>query len=280
MKTATALRPNAVLRRGKIRLHNPEYTRPVTVFLAVFAGLATICFIAFPFDGKQIISRVGNVGTALKKLWAIVAADSPFHEFGITLRAFAESVWVAVLATMYSAVFGVFFAVFMAKNITPVKFAPAVLSAAFTLIRSIPSFIWVLMALVSLGFGPAPCIVGLCIVSTASFARLVAHSFEEIDAGVLEALAATGANRAKAFFMAVLPSAMTSMIAWLTTAFESNFLASAMLGYVGAGGIGYTISAALGSYRYAKGLVAISIVIAFIYTIEISFNALKEKLKT
>jgi len=137
----------------------------------------------------------------------------------------------------------------------------------------------VLLVLVCLGFGPAPGIIGICIVSSATFARLVAHSFEEIEPGTLEALASTGANRVKVFFSAVLPSAMTSMIAWITMSFEGNFRASTALGLVGAGGIGYIITADLASYRYAKALISIGIVVVFIYTVEISFNMIKRKLK-
>ena len=272
-------RPNAIIRRGKIRIHNPSNTRPVALFLLAFAAAAVICLIFFPFDWMRIVGRVGNLRIALARMGNIVAADSPFRDFNITLRAFFESIWVAVLATIYSSLLGIVFAVFMARNITPLKSAPPVLSAVFTLIRSIPSFIWVLMVLVCLGFGPAPCIIGLCIGSTASFARLVSHSFEEIEPGTLEALASVGANRLKVFFSAILPSVMTSLIAWMTMSFERNFRDSAMLGFVGAGGIGYIITASLASYRYARALVAIGMVFVFIYTIEFIFNTIKEKLK-
>jgi len=69
------------------------------------------------------------------------------------------------------------------------------------------------------------------------------------------------------------------MIAWLTLSFEGNFGAATMLGMVGAGGIGYTITAAMGSFRYAKALAAVTVIMVFMYAIEISFNKLKQKMK-
>ena len=279
MKVLGVSRPNAVIRFGRIRLRNPRHTRPVTIFLLAFTATAIVFLFVFPFDWMKVVERVGNLNQAFAKMGAIIAADLPFSDFEVTVRAFFESVWVAVLATIYSSILGVVFAVFMARNITPLKFMPPVLSTVCTLIRSIPSFIWVLLFLVCLGYGPAPGIIGICIVSSATFARLVSHSFEEIEPGTLEALASTGANRIKIFFSAVLPSAMTSMIAWITMSFEGNFRASTMLGLVGAGGIGYIITADLASYRYAKALVSMSLVIVFIYAVEITFNMIKEKLK-
>jgi phosphonate transport system permease protein len=202
-----------------------------------------------------------------------------FDEFDITVKAFFETVWVATISTVYSAFLGLLIGVFMARNITPLKIFPPLLSAAFTFIRAVPAFIWVLLVLVCLGLGPAPAIVGVCIHSTAFFTRAFSQSFEEVDNGTLEALASTGANRVKVFFSAVLPSALTSIIAWLTMNFEQNFRAASILGMVGAGGIGYIISASISSYKYGRGMAAILLVAAFTYAIEISFNALKRKLK-
>ena len=167
----------------------------------------------------------------------------------------------------------------MARNITPHKYLPPVFSAVFTFIRAVPNFVLVLLVLVCLGFGPAAAIVGITINSTAFFARAFAHSFEELDEGTIEALAATGANKVKIFFSAVLPSALTRVVAWLTMNFESNFHGASILGMVGAGGIGHIISSAFGSYKYGRAWLAILIVVLFTYVFEISFNSLKRKLK-
>ena len=261
-----------VVRGGKIRVHNPKHTRPQKLFLLGLTTLSIAALYLVPFDWVKIVSRVGNISDVLARLATIT-----FTDFDVTLGAFAETVWVTVLATVYSAFLGLFFGVFMARNTSPLKLLPPVLSAVFTMIRAIPPFIWVLLVLVCLGLGPPPAIVGVCIHSTAFFARAFSQAFEEVDHGALEALASTGANRMKVFFSAVLPSALTSIIAWLTMNFESNFRAASILGMVGAGGIGYIISASVNSYQYGRGMAAILLVVVFTYVIEISFNALKQK---
>ncbi len=86
-----------------------------------------------------------------------------------------------------------------------------------------------------------------------------------------------GAGRVKVFFSAVLPSAFTGMLAWTSISFESNFEASAVLGTVGAGGIGYVISNCMTRYAYGQAIVAIALVLAFTYAMELGFTAIKER---
>ena len=261
-------------KKGKIRVHNPKYTRPFNIFLLSFSVITLVLSYFVEYDWIKILSRVKNVWGAVKLM-----AHIDFSEVDLILPFFFETLCVTVLATVYSAILGMIFAVFMARNITPLKIFPPIFNAAFTLIRAIPNFIFVLLVIVCLGFGVTPAIIGLCISSTAIFARAFAHAFEELDEGTLEALASTGAGKLKVFFAAVLPSALTMLVAWLTMRFEGNFQGASNLGMVGAGGIGFLISAAFGSYKYGRAWVAVLLVVVFTYIFEISFNALKRRLK-
>ncbi|MCL2046032.1 MAG: ABC transporter permease subunit [Oscillospiraceae bacterium] len=267
-------RPSLVINsKGKIRIGNPKHTRPFSLFLIFFTLLCIALLIAMPFDWLKLLSRIGNMGRSLSFIMTL-----DLSEVDLVLPYFYETLCVAILSTIYSAILGIFLAVFMAKNITPYKFLPPILAAMFTFIRAVPNFIWVLLILVCLGIGPIPAIYGICIHSMAFFARSFAHSFEEVDDGTLEALASTGSNRIKVFFSAVLPSALTMLIAWLTVNFETNFQGASILGMVGAGGIGFIISSSFGSYKYGRAWAAIILVVAFTYFFEISFNALKKRL--
>ena len=129
------------------------------------------------------------------------------------------------------------------------------LSAVLTFLRAIPSIIWVLLILVCVGFGPSAGIIGICIFSTSFFARSFAQCYEEVPRELWRRCAPWGARPGKVFFFfsAVLPSAFTGMLAWTSISFESNFEASAVLGTVGAGGIGYVISNCMTRYALRPG---------------------------
>ncbi len=168
---------------------------------------------------------------------------------------------------------------FMARNITPSRKLAAALSAYNSFIRAVPTPVWVLLALACIGFGPAPGIIGLSFHAAAFFARAFAQSFEEVPQDIIEALQATGAGRIQIFFSAVLPASITALIAWGAMRFEINFAESAILGMVGGGGIGYSIAASMTGYHFGRAGLAILMVFVFAYSLELTFTAIKRRMK-
>lgn len=259
-------------RGGRMRTKDPAQDRALFLFLMGFAVIGVAAVLMLRLDTQQLMDGIAGIPDALNKLVRI-----DFYQIDITLSALLESISVAVLSTVYSMMGGIVLAVFLARNLTPFKWLATLLSAAMTLLRGIPSIIWVLLVLVCVGFGPTAGIIGICIFSTSFFARAFAQCFEEVSAETIEALRAMGAGRIKIFFSAVLPSAFTGVLAWTAISFESNFEASAVLGTVGAGGIGYVISNSFGRYSYGQAIVGIAVVLAFTYAMELSFTHVKEK---
>lgn len=261
-------------KNGEIYTHDPAKNRGIRIFLVCFLTVGILCLYTMNLDWGQLAAGVKRIPEALSKLMKI---DTRY--LGITVQALFESIGVAVLSTVYSMLGGMFLAVFLAKNITPFKGLSVLLSACFTFLRSVPNVIWVLLVLVCVGFGPTAGIVGICISSTSFFAKSFAQCFEEVSEETMEALKAMGAGKVKIFFRAVLPSAFTSLLAWTSISFENNFEASAVLGTVGAGGIGWVVSNSMGCYQYGQAMLAIIIMLLFVYAMELGFTALKEHQK-
>ena len=151
--------------------------------------------------------------------------------------------------------------------------------AFFTFLRAVPTPVWVLLMMVCLGMGPAAGIAGLSVHTTAFFTKSFSQSFESIPAETLEALEATGVGRLGVFFNAVLPSALAQVIAWVGMRFEINFSECAILGMVGAGGIGFVISKSIQGYEYGTAGVAMFLVFLFAYLIERVFVRIKLKMR-
>ncbi len=259
-------------RSGRMRTKDPRADRAIRLFLLGFLAMGIAAIYVLQLDGAQLLRGIRRIPEAIGKL-----AEIDFYQFDITMSSLLESISVTILSTVYSLVGGMFLALFLAKNLTPFLWLSAILSAIMTFLRAIPSIIWVLLVLVCVGFGPVAGIIGICIFSTSFFARSFAQCFEEVSADTIEALRAMGAGQLKIFFSAVLPSAMTAVLAWTSLSFERNFEASAVLGTVGAGGIGYVISNSFGRYAYGQALVAIGVVLVFTYALELSFTFIKEK---
>jgi phosphonate transport system permease protein len=261
-------------RSGKIRINNPAYDRSIHVFLWIATILSIVSIISLQIDWMKLASRVGKLASVFTDL-----SKLNFANIELVLLGFADSVTVTILATVYSLILGLVMAAFMARNITPSKKLAAAMSAFFSFLRAVPTPVWVLLALVCLGFGPAPGVVGLSVHATAFFARAFAQSFEEVPQEIIEALQAAGANRIQIFFSAVLPASITALIAWGALRFEHNFSESAILGMVGARGIGYLIAASISGYNFGRAGLAILLVFLFAYSLELTFVAIKRRMK-
>lgn len=277
----TAVMPNQICakdivrRRGyKIQTGNIKNDLPVILFLSVSSVLTILSLIFLELDWSKLVSR-------LPRFWSVLYDLSRFslERFELTASTFTETVTVTILATLYGCIFGLIIGALAAKNITPFKPLSTILQAFLAFVRAVPTPVWVLLILVCLGFGMAAGIVGLCFHVTAFFGRTFAQTFEEVPDSVIEALRAAGANRIQIFFGAILPASFTGLMAWLALRFEITFSEAAILGMVGAGGIGYTIMAAMNSYKFGRAGLAVVIIFAFSYIVEISISTIKRKMK-
>lgn len=260
--------------KGKIKTGCREKRHTVGIFLVGTAILTVAGFLCLDVDWLKIFSRVPDIGTVFWKL-----AHLSFSDTGYVLEAMAETISIAVLSTIYSLVLGLIFGMAAAENIFRFPALSVGLKSFFTFLRAVPTPVWVLLMLVCLGFGPTAGIAGLCVHTTAFFTKSFAQSFEDIPTETIEALEATGANKLQIFFGAVLPAALSQIVAWTGMRFEINFAECAILGMVGAGGVGFVISTSIQGYEYGKAGLAILLVFLFAYLIERMFVNIKKRIK-
>jgi phosphonate transport system permease protein len=252
------------IRPPKISVGNLKRDLPVYVFLVSLAVLTLLSLVLLDADWSKLVQRFPRLGKVFFDM-----AHFSIDRFSLTLLTFTETVTVAVLALIYSLVLGLVLGALAAENISPWKPLSPIIKSFLAFIRAVPTPVWVLLVLASMGFGMASGIMGLSFHATAFFGMVFAQLFEEVPDEAIEAVRAAGANRAQVFFSAVLPSSLPGIIAWTALRFETNYQEAAILGMVGAGGIGYTIMAAMNSYKLGRAGLAVAIVFVFALGIEL-----------
>ncbi len=265
-------------RRGpvpeKIAVADWKRDLPLYIFLAAAAMLTIASFALLNLDWAKVASRIPKFADVVSQMLHFST-----ERFSITLTTLMETITVTILATIYGMAAGLAAGALGARNITPWKPLSVILQSFFALLRSVPTVVWVLLVLACLGFGPAAGIVGLSFHVVAFFGKVFAQAFEEVPEETIEALRATGANRIQVFFGAVLPSSFTALIAWTALRFEINFSEASILGMVGAGGVGYTIMAAMNGYKLGRAGLAVLLIFLFAYMVEALSTAVKQKIK-
>ncbi|MDR1245785.1 MAG: ABC transporter permease subunit [Clostridiales Family XIII bacterium] len=262
-----------VERRTKIQINNPSSFRNVKLFFLGFFLLSFASLLFLELDLAKVAARLPKMGNVLSRL-AILS----FDKLDILLKATAESVSVTVLSVFYSIVPSMILGAFMASNIIGSRAARAVISWICSIIRAIPTTVWVLIILACLGFGPAAGIIGMCFHTLAFLARAFQQSFENVPEGNIEALKSGGASRVRIFFQAILPGALSNMISWCAIRFESNFSESTILGMVGAGGVGYTVMACMNGYEYGRAGTAVLVILLLSFGLEALSIRLKKNI--
>ena len=260
-------------RSGKLKIDCAEKDRTIPVFIVSVAILAILSEQFLHINWTRLASRIPDVGDIFWKL-----LHFEFANMDLIGTALLETVSITVLSTLYSILLGLFFGMLAAENVFRHKRFSRFVQSFFTFLRAVPTPIWVLRMMVCLGMGPAAGIAGLCVHTTAFFTKSFAQSFESIPAETLEALEATGVARLGVFMNAVLPSSLAQIVAWTGMRFEINFSECAILGMVGAGGVGFVISNSIQGYDYGTAGIAIFLVFLLAYCIERIFVKVKKKI--
>jgi len=118
--------------------------------------------------------------------------------------------------------------------------------------RSVPDILWALVFVVALGLGPFPGTLALAVHSTGILGKLYSETLEAVPTRPVEALRATGAGTLQAFLFGRLPQAMSGFTSLTLYQWECNIRSAAILGFVGAGGIGQQILIAMNLFNYPK----------------------------
>src|SRR5713226_2456262 len=113
------------------------------------------------------------------------------------------------------------------------------------LLRTIPEMVWALIFVFLVGLGPFPGVLALGIHTGGVLGKLFGEVLEDVDAQPIESLQSTGANRLQILFYSILPQVLPQFISYTLYRWEVNIRVAAVLGFVGAGGLGQRIHIAI-----------------------------------
>ncbi|MFQ5946861.1 MAG: phosphonate ABC transporter, permease protein PhnE [Anaerolineae bacterium] len=121
----------------------------------------------------------------------------------------------------------------------------ALSKALLNALRTIPEIVWALLFVFLVGLGPFPGVLALGVHTGGVLGKLFGEVLEDVDPRPVEALQSTGASRFRIVLYGVLPQALPQFIAYALYRWEVNIRAAAILGFVGAGGLGQRIYIAI-----------------------------------
>ncbi len=170
--------------------------------------------------------------------------------FSIIADPLIETVHIATLGTAITFFIAFPLAFVAARNTTPN--AATWFIGRFILVtsRSVNTVVWGLLFVAIFGPGPVAGIWAVVARSIGFVGKLIAEAIEEIDAGTIEAIEATGASRLQVLLVGVVPQVLPVVFGTIVYRWDINIRESTVLGFVGAGGIGIQLYASINQFAW------------------------------
>ena len=232
-------------------------------------------------------------------LWKFIAGmfppDLSANFLGLMFRPAMETIQISVMGTLIAILIGFPFGMLGTRTFSiggvlneadtlgsPARRAWGYLvyfgaRAVLSLFRSIPEFVWAFMFVRAVGLGPFSGVLAIGVAYGGMLGKVYSEIFEAVNDRPLEALQSTGANRLQIFFYGWLPQVLPNFISYTLYRWECAVRASAVLGLVGAGGLGQQIEISMRMFNFHEIftlLAILFIMVAAVDTISAKIRAL------
>ena len=193
--------------------------------------------------------RMGSIGQVLTSAGGFMGID--FSLVPNLLVPAIETFMISCLGTLLGVIICVPATWFGARNITPFKpITYPIGRLLMSISRSIHEIVWALFFVAVLGLGALPGIFAIAVRSVGFIAKMSAEAIENVELGPVDAIRATGANNFQVLLFAILPQVLPQVLGIIFFEWEINIRRSAILGLVGAGGLGLVFFRQMNTFNH------------------------------
>lgn len=204
--------------------------------------------------------------------------DGWFWNLGVWLTLLVETIVMSYVGTLLGGIAGFMLCFVASANLNRIAWLRGVARRLLEFLRTVPDLVFALIFVEAFGLGPLPGVLALALHSTGALGKLFYELVENIEMNPVEGVRASGGGQLAAIRYAVVPQIVTGFASYLILRFEINVREAAVLGYVGAGGIGYKLVEAIRKFYYSDVSAILVLVILTVFIIEIGTGRLRAHL--
>lgn len=230
-----------------------EKFSPAPYITILFVVLVVLCA---KFTGVDL----GVLAKKGKNFWEILFKMLPpnWGYWNTMKKAMLDTINMSLLGSVFGCAIALPISFYLSNNFKLNKGYMVTHRFLLSLIRTLPTLVFACFLRMVLGIGALAGTLAISIFSYTICVKMMYEYIETIDMGAYEALESTGASRPKCIWSSIWPQVKGYYLSTVLYCFESNVKSAAILGYVGAGGIGLNISGQLTLRKYPNlGLVLI-----------------------
>lgn len=246
--------------------------------LLLMAAILVVCVLALGVTGFFDAQRFIDGAPAMQQLGSEMIPPN-FERWRSWITPLFDTLAMSVAGTALTVLLSLPLAVLAAPNTTPHPAVGRLLRMLLAAFRSVPEIILGIIFVAAVGFGALPGVLALALHSTGMVGKFYAEAIEHVDPKPMEAAMAAGASRFQVIMHSVLPQVLPQLADITIYRWEYHFRASAVLGIVGAGGIGFELMAALRLIKYDEVSAILLSILACVIVVDSIGTALRRRLK-
>ena len=210
----------------------------------------------------------------LKRMWPVAFSYYPkgVHE------ALVETLHMATLGTLFAVVMAFPVGIMAARNITPSRTLNYTARLLLVASRSVNSLVWALLFVAVFGPGALAGTFAIAFRSIGFIGKLVGDAIEEVNVGTIEALQAVGAPWFSVLTKGYWPQIQPAFWSVVLFRWDINVRESAVLGLVGAGGIGMALDTAMNLFQWDRVAMVLVAIFAVVVVAEIVVTAIRKRI--
>jgi phosphonate transport system permease protein len=243
------------------------------VFVLVGIAIAVQTLIVVEARPQDLITGVHGMADLIRR-----AMPPDFSKLPAAVWPTLQTVDIALFGTFVGIIIAVPLALLAAANMTPSRYAYYAARAIIGFTRAVPDLVWALLFVTAVGLGPFPGGLALGVHSVGMLGRLFAETSEQRDMAPIHALQLTGARRIQVFSHGIIPSILPALLGISLYRLDENIRSSLVLGFVGAGGIGFELLTAMNLFQYQEVSLLLIIIFVIVLGAERLSATLRERL--
>jgi phosphonate transport system permease protein len=193
------------------------------------------------------------------------------------LRLLADTLVIAFAGTALATLAAVPASFVAARNLAPRPWLSFATRRALEMARGVPELVYALVFVFAFGLGALPGVLAVAVHSVGALGKLFAEAAEAVDAGPIDGVRATGAGWVQAMRFAVLPQVAPAYLSYALLRFEINVRAAAIVGFVGAGGIGMELYLVIRQFIYPDISALVLLLVATVAVIDVACERVRHR---
>jgi phosphonate transport system permease protein len=286
MSVTTMQDPVAVYEKARAELRRARRFRTL-LFAALFGAALVFSLIVgevslpvFIEGLPGLFSYVADTVPTIRAGHAAADLAEWFWAFPKWLALLFDTIVIAFLGTLLGTAGALALCFVGSRNLTASRWAYFAARRLTEIARAVPELVYALIFVFAFGLGPLPGVLAIMVHSAGALAKLFSEVNENIDMGPVEGVRAAGGNWLQIVRLAVVPQVLPNYLSYALLRFEINVRSAAVIGFVGAGGIGQELMFVIRQFVYTDISAIVLMIIVTVSLIDVSCEKLRHRFIT